>query len=325
MQFPLISTILLLGYYSSIFVSANLFENRNQRPKCDVRCAKSLILHKSRPKPFCSSYFRAHGFLSTHTKTITRTVRVTTECSTIVVQTFIAGETNTNFDASVTTTLPRVTITHYVSTVVVPTGTTRAVDRREIRKPAPAPRFCCEKLSDCPVRTISAACSQITRPATVTKTKTKTKTLTIGCTDTVTFTFTTFPQLSITSGTATVYPGPDSTTVNSVLTTSVPAQCAGQLFTPPDDIGDAFVEELVYPYFPQSALECCTLCYDRVNCIASAWIDGGGNLGSCQHLLVVSPQPGGMVGDKCPLGVQNVPFTVDFDFGTNVFPGPCGV
>ncbi|KAK6544010.1 hypothetical protein TWF694_000724 [Orbilia ellipsospora] len=314
---PTVLSALLLFASNLTISNASKLETRNQKPKCDEQCAKSIILKQKRPQSYCSSYLRAHGYISTHTKIITRTVTATKSCSTEYEQVITRTGTETYIDASVTITLLPPTYTQYLSTVIVPTGSTRLIDRREIhdRAPAPAQNDCCGKLSECSAKTIAAACAKITpiHTPTVTKTITRTK----PCTVTSTITYSLISEVYITSGTLTNFPGaPVTKTVDEVLTTMVPPECAGPFYLPPDDIDGIPVFFPEYPNLPQTSLECCTYCFNRPGCAASAFI---AEVFTCEVLMVNSTQPG--PSDICPLGVQNIHF-VEGD-GV-VLPGPCG-
>ncbi|TGJ74483.1 hypothetical protein EYR41_001487 [Orbilia oligospora] len=296
-------------------------------PKCDKKCAKSLIQRDVRSKSYCSSYLRAHG-ASAHTVTVT--TKAKTNCVTVV-RTFVTTSLDIFSEALVTTTLPDITATEYSSTVVIVTGPTRVIGRRAVEEteiaprapplpppPPPPPPICtCRNLSLCSSNTISAACLEIAPPRPITKTITK------PCTTTTTTTSTTRKFTEITSGTLTVAPGAaaTTTTINQIHTTLVPEECTRDFYTPPSDIGSAGVFFLEYPNFATNPLECCTACFGRKNCAASAY---SSDLGSCSFLIVMEKQPGGTSG-ACPLGRQDFSFIRDFDFGVNTLPGPCGV
>ncbi|KAK6520454.1 hypothetical protein TWF506_000708 [Arthrobotrys conoides] len=310
------STLILLAFQLAATIGSAI-EDRAV-PNCDKKCAKSLIQRNVRSKSYCSSYLRAHG-ASAHTVTVT--AKAKTNCVTVV-KTFIFTSLDIFSEASVTTTLPDITVTEYSSTVVIATGPTRVIGRRAVEetKIAPraamaAPRCTCRSLSLCSSRTISAACLEIAPLRTITKTVTK------PCTTTTTTKSTTRKFTEITSGTFTIVPGfPKTTTINQIHTTLVPEECTRDFYSPPSDIGGAGVFFLEYPDFATNPLECCTACFGRKNCAASAYSN---DLGSCSFLVVAERQPGETSG-VCPLGKQDFSFIRDFGFGVNTLPGPCG-
>ncbi|KAK6360712.1 hypothetical protein TWF730_006840 [Orbilia blumenaviensis] len=281
-------------------------------PTCDKKCAKSLIQRKPHAKSYCSSYLRAHG---ASTRTVTVTTKAKSNCVTVTA-TSVTTELDFFIDASVSTTLPVITITEYSSTVVIVTGPTRVIDRRAAVKETKAAPCPCRNLSSCSSNTISAACREIAGPP-----PTITKTVIKPCTATTTVTSTTLKFTEITSGTQVATPPPDTTTINEVHTTYIPEECARDLYSPPQEIGNARVEILDYPFYARTPIECCTICFARKNCAVAAY---GASTEDCYLLIVTERQPGGAAGEMCPLGRQNFTFIRDFDFGVNALPGPCG-
>lgn len=178
-------------------------------------------------------------------------------------------------------------------------------------------------LGNCAAPTISSACSRFVGSQTVTVTSTCTKPQ--KCTDTTTTTTTT----TITDRTTTstipflVSPPPIILTSTGVLTTTVPAACASTPYLPSGNGVGNLVVPVAYPYFPQTGVECCAICFSQENCVASAAIYDDTLLVECDLLIHVNgTQPGPT--SICPLGIQ------DYDFGSpqvdgNVYPGPCGV
>ncbi|KAF3276072.1 hypothetical protein TWF970_006361 [Orbilia oligospora] len=245
MRFFDISALLLLALQLTTTIGS-IIEARAS-PKCDKKCAKSLIQRDVRSKSYCSSYLRAHG-ASAHTVTVT--TKAKTNCVTVV-RTFVTTSLDIFSEALVTTTLPDIIATEYSSTVVIVTGPTRVIGRRaveetEIAPRAPPPPICtCRNLSLCSSKTIPAACLEIAPPRTITKTITK------PCTTITTTTSTTRKFTEITSGTLTVAPGAaaTTTTINQIHTTLVPEECTRDFYTPPSDIGSAGVFFLEYPNF----------------------------------------------------------------------------
>ena len=104
----------------------------------------------------------------------------------------------------------------------------------------------------------------------------------------------------------------------------MPAACASSAYYGNGNgVGDQVVP-LGYPYFPQTGVECCVVCYNYPggNCVAAAAIgDGAGGLAECD-LLVKTEQMGGAA-PGCSLGVEDYPFGTPQSDG-NVYPGPCG-
>ena len=74
-----------------------------------------------------------------------------------------------------------------------------------------------------------------------------------------------------------------------------------------------------YPDFPQTGVECCVLCFERQNCVASAFI---ASALECELLIRVNGTTVGAT-DQCPLGIEDYDFGSP-DVGGNVYPGPCG-
>jgi hypothetical protein len=180
-------------------------------------------------------------------------------------------------------------------------------------------------LGNCASPTISSACSHLVGSQTTTVTSTSTCTKPQKCTDTTTITITT----TVTDRTTTttipflVSPAPIILTSPGVLTTTVPAACASTPYLPSGDGVGNEVIPVAYPYFPQTGVECCVVCFSQENCVASAVIYDGTLLVECELLIHVNgTQPA--TTNLCPLGIQ------DYDFGSpqvdgNVYPGPCGV
>ncbi|KAK6345132.1 hypothetical protein TWF718_007061 [Orbilia javanica] len=309
----LLLPLLVLTFESTLIAGSAIDSRAAAPPKCDKKCAKSLIRRNVRSKSFCSSYLRAHGAPA-------HTVTVTTKASCVtVVRTIVTTELDIFSVASVSTTLPTITLTEYSSTVIIATGPTRVINRRAIEETKLAPRAAsppctCRSLSSCSANVISVACLEISPPRTFTKTVTK------PCTTTSTTSSTTLKFTEITSGTQTLYPPPATTTINEIHTTLVPEECSRELYSPPLDVGGAAVETLDYPYFAINYLECCMACFGRVGCAAAAYSQGSG---LCSLLIVKERQAGG-VSEACPLGRQDFSFIRDFDFGVNTLPGPCG-
>jgi hypothetical protein len=128
--------------------------------------------------------------------------------------------------------------------------------------------------------------------------------------------------------TMTVYPPPDFVyETTKTYTQTVPYACAQTPYAPDGSIPDGdTVYYAVYPYQPQTAADCCVLCYDSAdfpNCVASAFIPDGGGSGECSLLLKQNATAGQPTSAQCPLGIDNYPFGPPTEGGF-VLPGPCG-
>lgn len=123
----------------------------------------------------------------------------------------------------------------------------------------------------------------------------------------------------------TLYPPPSLVSKKGVLTTTVPAPCADTPYVGTGsngEDGDA-IELTYYPNFPQTAVECCVLCFDPTaypNCVASAFI--ASSL-SCELLVKVNATAGEPTSPQCPVGIENYEFGKQKAKG-NIYPGPCG-
>ncbi len=117
----------------------------------------------------------------------------------------------------------------------------------------------------------------------------------------------------------TVTPPAFTTTVTDILTTTVPAVCAGLPYLPLGNFDGSGVYFEQYPAEPHSNVACCSYCATQLNCAASYWDDLGG---VCEVLIRTASQLPD-ASPTCPLGIA------DYDFGSpdaggDVFPGPCG-
>ena len=156
-----------------------------------------------------------------------------------------------------------------------------------------------------------------------------TKTSTIKCPKTeVTVTDTVRDGKTTTIYTETFFPAPSLVfKTKKTLTTTVPAACATLAYeggdNPNGEPGDFINVFTVYPYFPQTDVDCCVLCYDSVNfpnCIASAFIS---DALQCELLQKVNATAGEKTSKKCPIGIENYDFGVQSADGF-IYPGPCG-
>lgn len=117
-----------------------------------------------------------------------------------------------------------------------------------------------------------------------------------------------------------IYPNPVKVHQKGVLTTSVPEFCAS---TPQKSTGELpdgdNVYSLGYPYFAQTAVECCVYCSEQYyNLVASDYIRGGED---CECLV----NRGNTYSGKsrvCPRGIQPYEFRAKLG---SALPGPCRV
>lgn len=238
-------------------------------------------------------------------------------------------------------TLPQVTITEYSSTYFITryisktwndlfqplpvltlyhSGTPRPINKRNA-SPAVKDNSTPSALSTCARETISEACSSIVKPTTTTATITSTR---FTCTTTTSLT-TTIPNHEITATyPLTLSPPPIIILAPSTvtLTTTVPVDCVGPTYNSNASLGIGnTIVYAEYPYFPQTPVECCILCWSLPNCVASAFIP---DALECEMLVQINGSEGVGVSSICPLGVEDYPFGfVDPD--SNVLPGPCGM
>ena len=202
-------------------------------------------------------------------------------------------------------------------------GPAPTINRREAASATPANQGATPTgLTSCASQTISSACSSIVGATTtkITLTSTKTK----ECTDTTTITTTVTDRTTTTKIPFSVYPPPLTVSSSGVLTTTVPAACASSAYSPNGNGDGNNITPLMYPYFPQTGVECCVICFSQENCVASAVIidDDDGSVRECDLLIHVDgTQPGAT--SLCPLGIQDYPFGSPVA-GGNVYPGPCG-
>lgn len=169
-------------------------------------------------------------------------------------------------------------------------------------------------LSVCDPEDCSRACYSLYKPSTTTKTFTSHVPCRVIETSTKLFEFEDDTTFYIT-----VTPPAYTTSVTDILTTTVPAVCAGLPYAPLDTFDGSLIEFEQYPAEPHSDIACCTYCYAQLNCAASYWDYLGG---VCEVLIrTATAVPG--ANPTCPLGIT------DYDFGSpdaggDVFPGPCG-
>jgi len=192
-------------------------------------------------------------------------------------------------------------------------------------------------LRTCSPQTISAACSAFLPEPTVTVTETITH---YPCTTTSKVTQTIYDHTVYTS-TYTQYGYPPASVIDepstAVLTKTVPWACAQTYaYMSPSDGNNTppgtNVYALYYPYLPLTDVECCALCYEFTNCIASSFLLA---VLSCELLIngelktndksELTKGPGG-----CPAGIFDYEFgprmvpTDEADGNIYIYPGPCG-
>jgi len=291
---------------------------------CNAQRAYSILQSVSTASGFCSSLIYPNGPIK---KTVTTTETVPQyPCKTKKeISTIRTKDTTTKIHTK-TTTLPTITLTAYSQTVLIPSGTTRVVNKRAVAPDAkvnPTPTA----LRTCSKSVIEKACKSVV-PSDATTTKTVTKEHTSLCTYTDSETTTVYAH-TITSTyileaspPAIVIQAPASVT----LTTTVPADCASNPYITDGNSGlpgDLIIVQ-TYPHFPQTDVECCVICAQTQNCVAAAILsDEFGRLIECQALLRATPLEGGATSQMCPLGIEDYPFGPPDPTG-NIFPGPCG-
>ena len=146
------------------------------------------------------------------------------------------------------------------------------------------------------------------------------------CTDTTTFTTAVTDHTTTTKIPFEVSPPPIILSSSGVLTTTVPAACASRAYYGNGNgLGNNIIP-IDYPYFPQTGVECCIVCFSQENCVASAVIygdDANTIVVECPLLIHVNGTEAGATG-QCPLGIQDYGFRSPQADG-NVYPGPCGI
>ncbi|KAK4444204.1 hypothetical protein QBC34DRAFT_442712 [Podospora aff. communis PSN243] len=145
-----------------------------------------------------------------------------------------------------------------------------------------------------------------TEPASSTTTTTATSKTT---TTTTTTTLTTLPSPTTKSTTTTT-----TTSITATKTTAADA-CDISFNTSGNGEGNL----VLAPIGPNNARECCVLCFNMTNCVASAFVTTSGN--QCQLLVKMVPLAGAPITPLCPFGVEEYPF---LEGPGLVFAGPCG-
>ena len=169
-------------------------------------------------------------------------------------------------------------------------------------------------LSQCDPSDCSRACYSLYKPSTTTKTFTSH----VPCKYTETLTTVFLTEADVTYFNA-VTPPALTVSVSDILTTTVPAVCAGLPYSPLDMFDGSLIEFEQYPAEPHSDIACCTYCFAQLNCAASFWDYLGG---VCEILVRTATQVPG-ANPTCPLGISDYNFGSP-DAGGDVFPGPCG-
>ena len=171
-------------------------------------------------------------------------------------------------------------------------------------------------LLNCALEAISSGCASLVPPHSTTVKVTKTTKA--QCTSTTSLTTTTSDRYTILTYPITVLPPPIIISTSATLTTTVPAACAGITYDSGGYVGDGNeVFPQAYPHFPQTGVECCVICYQTENCIASAFIRSALD---CQLLIRTNGTSPG-ASKLCPLGVYDYPFRTPHK--PNIYPGPC--
>lgn len=141
---------------------------------------------------------------------------------------------------------------------------------------------------------------------TVTSTKLK------KCADTTTLTMTLTDHTSTTRRSFKVSPPPIILSLSGVLTTTVPADCASSTYYPNGTgLGNNTIP-IDYPYFPQTGVECCVVCFGQEYCVSSTIIyvdDANTIVTECDLLIHVNGTEAGTPGIR-PLRIQ------DYGFGS---------
>lgn len=268
----------------------------------------------SKAAQFCSSYLHLPATSTTTTsdvKVVTVTVTATATKQATLVETStsrtVTTKTDTTTTPSTTTTGTTTVATSYIPPPVItvkkrwgppgprcPNLPTKVFDRLAPRDVSSL----CSCFGVTPTTTLSTKTIRATSTTTATSTKTSTSTTTTTAvtvsvsTTTTTTTSTTTVQLQATA-TAIVdycditYNGGGVTPGNTVVRA-------------PGDLGPR---------------ECCTLCWNTPNCVASAT-----GLGFCQLLVKTSPLEGAPTSLQCPLGIENYEY---LEGPGTLYRGPC--
>jgi hypothetical protein len=204
---------------------------------------------------------------------------------------------------------------------------TAAIEARAIATP--------RALQTCSPWNLRSACHSLLPNPTTTVKATSTS---YRCTTTLTTTNTFFDHTVYTS-TYTFYvePPPAQVTENptAILTLTVPSACASSAHVAPtgaDNLPPGLnIYPMSYPYFASSSLDCCLICHQFTDCVASAFIPSGGE---CDLLINGSPAIGPDLLDipgpgGCPSGIIDYKFgppveQTNIDDSVYIFPGPCG-
>lgn len=266
---------------------------------------------------FCRSYLhpsrttatRFNTVIATSVTTGTATQTLTSQITTI--QTSTLTTTTTGTETTTITTPTTSTLTAATSYVAPSDSTLQGVikARHAGDQQSHCPDLSKKHLTRRPAVQLSYACQCLgiqvttdttTKSSATTTTTTTTKSTTTTTTTTSTTTTTTTTEITTTSTTTT------STTTTSLLVstaTAVVDYCDitynGSGTTP----GNTVVE----PGGGLTGRQCCVLCFNTINCVASAT-----GPGYCQLLIKTSPLAGAPTSPQCPLGIENY----------NYMPGP---
>ncbi|KAK4206315.1 hypothetical protein QBC37DRAFT_381220 [Rhypophila decipiens] len=80
--------------------------------------------------------------------------------------------------------------------------------------------------------------------------------------------------------------------------------------------GNGIGNTILTPPGVATAFECCVLCWNTINCVASAFPSG------CQLLVKTETLDGAPTSDTCPLGIEGYNFLLGPGV---VYVGPCAV
>ncbi|KAK0627431.1 hypothetical protein B0T14DRAFT_512601 [Immersiella caudata] len=325
------------GLAAVVAVGASLstaFQFGDGTPFCGQQCGKALgNLVGSCRAPFppscidnvhsqavelCSSFLSltATSFATTTGfTTVTITETDTVESTVIETSTTTTDTTATEISTSIIITLSTTTTTTYIPPPIV----TVTVKRRGGASPScPDLATRTSWLTHRPSK-LSSLCSRLGITAT-TIGSTLTATSTATSSDTTTTTeISTSTTLEI-STSITTFTSTTVTTSSTIATSTATVDYCDSSVAVSLEEGNTGVGNVVLsPGGINNANECCRLCWNTLDCVASAF----NSLGQCQLLVKSDPGTGGPVSAQCPLGVDEVIVYVPLE-GSNIFRGPCG-
>lgn len=265
----------------------------------------------SKAVQFCSSYLHLPATSATTTsdvKVVTVTVTATATKQATIVETSTSRTVTTKTDTTTTpstTTIGTTTVaTSYIPPPVVtvkkrwgpgcPNLPTRVLDRLAPRDVSSL----CSCFGVTPTTTLSTKTIRATSITTATRTTTSTSTTTA----------------------TTVTVSVSTTTTTTTSTTTVQLQATATAIVDYCDItynggGVTPGNTAIRPPGDLTPRECCTLCWNTPNCVASAT-----GFGYCQLLVKTSPLEGAPTSLQCPLGIENY---VYLEGPGTLYRGPC--